>query len=294
MSELSSERLPFEIDDRIDPRLVTPHAGVPLVIELFRRVGAAQVINAQVRRKQRPRGLTSAQLVETLIALWTAGGDRCQDLKTLRADAALATLLGYELPAATTMRDFLDGFHVEEPPLWRAGAKTAVPEESAPLAGVGAANRCVLAAVQQQAPQHTATLDVDATILETHKHTATMTDEGTRGYQPVIVVWAEQDLVVHDAFRDGNVPAGCGNVRVLERAVTSLPAGITQIFVRGDSALYEQEVLAWCEKLERGIGYAISADLSPHLRAEITRLPESAWQPDRNEPDVIREWAEVP
>lgn len=92
-----------------------------------------------------------------------------------------------------------------------------------------------------------------------------MTDEGTRGYQPVIVVWAEQDLVVHDEFRDGNVPAGCGNVRVLERAVTSLPAGITQIFVRGDSALYEQEVLAWCEKLARGIGYAISADLSPHL-----------------------------
>ena len=28
-------RLPFEIDDRIDPMLVTAHAGVPLVIELF-------------------------------------------------------------------------------------------------------------------------------------------------------------------------------------------------------------------------------------------------------------------
>lgn len=76
MSELPSERLPFEIDDRIDPRLVTAHAGVPLVIELFRRVGAAQVINAQVRLKQRQRGLTSAQLMETLIAWWTEGGDR--------------------------------------------------------------------------------------------------------------------------------------------------------------------------------------------------------------------------
>lgn len=290
----ASPRLPFEIDDRIDPRLVTAHAGVPLVIELFRRVGAAQVVDEQVRIKQRQRGVTSAQWVETLIALWAAGGDRCQDLTTLRADAALAALLGYELPAATTMRDFLEACHVEDLPLLRAGEKTAVPEESAPLAGVGAANRRILAAVQQQMPQRTATLDVDATILEAHKRTATVTYEGTSGYQPVVVVWAEQDLVVHDEFRDGNVPAGCGNVRILERAVAALPAGVEQLFVRGDSALYEQEVLAWCEEPARGIGYAISADMSPPLRAEIERLPGTAWQPDRDEPDMIREWAEVP
>jgi hypothetical protein len=103
------------------------------------------MVDAQVRIKQRQRGLPPAQLVETLIALWVAGGDRCQDLQTLRTDAALATLLGYELPASTTMRDFLEGFHVEEPPLWRVGEKTAIPEESAPLAGLGTATRRVLA-----------------------------------------------------------------------------------------------------------------------------------------------------
>lgn len=287
-------RLPFDIDDQIDPTLLTAHAGVPLVIELFRRLGAAQIVNEQVRIKQRQRGLTPAQLVETLIALWAAGGDRCQDLQTLRADAALATLLSYELPAATTMRDFLEGFHVADPPLLRAGEKTAVPEESAPLAGVGAANRRILAAVQQSAPQTIATLDVDATILEAHKRTAAVTYEGMRGYQPVVVVWAEQDLIVHDEFRDGNVPAGCGNVRILERAVAALPAGVAQRFVRGDSALYEQAVLAWCEAPVRGIGDAISADMSPQLYAAITQLPEHAWQLERAEPDAIREWADVP
>jgi hypothetical protein len=296
MPETPSEttRLPFEIDARIDPTLVTAHAGVPLVIELFRRVGAAQVVNDAVRIKQRQRGLMPAQLVETLIALWTAGGDRCQDLQTLRADTALAALLDYELPAATTMRDFLEGFHVEDLPLLHSGEKTSVPVESVPLAGVGAANRRILAAVQQSAPQTIATLDVDATLLEAHKRTAAVTYEGMRGYQPVVVVWAEQDLIVHDEFRDGNVPAGCGNARILERAVARLPPGLTQIFVRGDSALYEQEVLAWCEAPKREIAYAISADMSPPLRAEIGRLPASAWQLDREEPDVIREWAEVP
>lgn len=206
----------------------------------------------------------------------------------------MATLVGYELPTATTMRDFLEACHVEEPPLWRAGEKAVIPEESAPLAGLGAANRCVLAAVQQSVPQRTATLDVDATILETHKHTATVIYEGTRGYQPVVAVWAEQDLIVHEEFRDGNVPAGYGNVRILERAVASLPPGITQRFVRGDSALYEQAVLTWCEAPARGIGYAISADMSPQLYAVITQLPEHAWQLERAEPDAIREWADVP
>ncbi|MDF0675721.1 MAG: transposase [Nitrospira sp.] len=135
---------------------------------------------------------------------------------------------------------------------------------------------------------------MDATILEAHKHTATMTYESTRGYQPVIAVWAEQDVIVHDESRDGNMPAGCGNVRVVERALAALPPGITQTFVRGDSALYEQDVLAWCEKPARGICYAISADMSPQLRAEIGRLPEHVWQPERDEPDAIHEWAEVP
>jgi hypothetical protein len=168
------------------------------------------------------------------------------------------------------------------------------PGGSAPLAGLGAANRQILAAVQPQALQRTATLDVDATILETPKRTATVTYEGARGYQPVVAIWAEQDLIVHDEFRDGNVPAGCGKVRILERAVASLPPGIMQCFVRGDSALYEQAVLAWCEAPARGIGYAISADMSPQWYTEITRLPETAWQLERAEPDAIREWAEVP
>ncbi|MGD0264995.1 MAG: hypothetical protein ABSD47_08560 [Candidatus Methylomirabilota bacterium] len=80
-------RLPFEIDETVDPSLVTGRAGVPLVIELFRQLGAAATINTQVRLKQRQRGLRPSQLVESLIALWTSGGDRCQvwSAKTLSA-----------------------------------------------------------------------------------------------------------------------------------------------------------------------------------------------------------------
>jgi hypothetical protein len=287
----TSPRLPFEIDDAIDPSLVTGRAGVPLVIELFRQLGVAQAIDTQVAVKQRQRGLTASQLVESLIALWTSGGDRCQDLTTLREDQALATLLGYPLPAATTVRDFLEAFHVEGGPLWEAGPQAAIPLESAALVGLGTANRTLAAGVQRGAPEGTATLDVDATLVESHKDAATVAYDGTRGYQPVLVLWAEQDVILTDQFRDGQVPAGCGNVRVLEQAVATLPQGITQIRLRADSALYETAVLRWCE--DQQIAYAISADLSEQLKAEILRLPETAWQVEREESDAIRAWAEV-
>lgn len=287
----TSPRLPFEIAEAIDPTLVTGRAGVPLVIELFRQLGVAETIDAAVAVKQRQRGLPPSQLVESLVALWTSGGDRCQDLTMLREDQALAQLLGYALPAATTVRDFLETFHVEDGPLWAAGPAATIPLESAPLAGLGVANRTLIAGLQRGARARTATLDVDATLLESHKEAATVAYDGTRGYQPVVVLWAEQDVILHDQFRDGHVPAGCGNLRVLQQAVANLPQGITQITLRADSALYETAVLQWCE--DERIAYAISADMSDQLRTETLRLPEAAWQLDREEPDAIRSWAEV-
>ena len=174
-------RLPFEIDDAIDPTLVTGRAGVPLVIELFRQMGVAATIDAQVVVKQRQRGLQPSQLVESLLALWVSSGVRCQDLMPLREDSALASLLGYALPAATTVRDFLEAFHVEHGPLWAAGPQATIPLEPAPLAGLGAANRTLVAGLQRGARATTATLDVDATLVARHKDAATGTYDGTRG-----------------------------------------------------------------------------------------------------------------
>ena len=226
-------QLPFEIDDTVDPSLVTSRAGVPLAIELFRPLGVAGAGDAHGAGTQRQRGRRPSQLVESLIALWSAGGDRCPDLTTLREDAGLARLLGYARPAATTVRDFLDAVHADDLPLWAAGPKATVPQESAPLAGLSQANGTLLGALQHGAPETTAPLDVDATLVESQKAAATVASEGTLGYQPVVVRWAEQDVIVHDEFRDGRVPAGCGNVRILERAVAALPAGVTTIRVQG-------------------------------------------------------------
>jgi len=284
-------RLAFELDSVVDDSLLTARAGVPLPLEMFRSLGLAQAVEREVKLKERDRGLKVWEMVEGFFALWISGGDRCEDFKLLREDAALAELLGHGFPAPNTARDFLDGFDDPDLPLWRAGEKASVREESSGLLGLAEVNRSLLMRLTEFHPAKTATLDIDATIVESHKRSSLRSYDGRRGYQPVLGLWSELDVVVLDEFRDGNVPAGCGNKRFVERALSYLPAGIEEIYLRADSALYEGELLRYCE--DRGIGYAVSADLSAHLEAVIKGMPEESWQLYDEEADAVREWTEV-
>jgi hypothetical protein len=235
---MAGERLGFEIDVALETSLVTPPAGVPSLIEAFRQTGAVAMIDNWVKVKARKRGLSSSQMVESLLALWAAGGECCEDLDRLRQDAALAALLGYALPAAQTARDFLTGFHEDDLPLLHEG-KSSVPSESAPLLGLAAANRELILDLQCRKPVRSATLDIVATVIASSKRSAKHT--GERGYQPVLALWAEQDVIVADEFRDGNVPAGCGNARMIEKAVAALAGTF-------DKRDY-QEFRVWPERL---------------------------------------------
>ena len=109
-------------------------------------------------------------MVESLLAMWAAGGERAEDLDQFRQDKALALLLGHELPAAQTARDFLGQFH-EDLPLLQEG-KASVPAESAPLLGLAKANAELVLDLQCRRPVKTATLDVDATVIHCDKRAA--------------------------------------------------------------------------------------------------------------------------
>ena len=74
--------------------------GWPGLIEAFRQTGTAAVIDREIAPKGRKRGLSASEMVESLLAMWAAGGERAEDLDQFRQDKALALLLGHELPAA--------------------------------------------------------------------------------------------------------------------------------------------------------------------------------------------------
>jgi len=99
-----ADRLDFEIDVELETGLITGHAGVPGLIEAFRQTGTAAVIDREITVKRRKRGLSASEMVESLLAMWAAGGGRAEDLDQFRQDKALALLLGHELPWAFSPR----------------------------------------------------------------------------------------------------------------------------------------------------------------------------------------------
>ena len=62
--------------------------------------------------------------------------------------------------------------------------------------------------LQKRQPAATATLDMDATLIETHKREALFCYKKVQGVSAAELLLAEQGAMLHSEFRDGNVPAG--------------------------------------------------------------------------------------
>ena len=152
---------------------VTPHAGSALLIELGRRSGVLAAAERHLPAKQSSKGLGQGQFMEAFVLLSALGGDCLDDVDGLRRDRGLAALLGYDLPAASTARQWLDRFHDETALADRPKQGSFIPRESPALAGLRAVVqhtvRAYVAAVQ---PERSVTLAVDAHLVESSKRSA--------------------------------------------------------------------------------------------------------------------------
>lgn len=308
--QLSQGRLPFKlvVTKEVAPE-VTAYAGLPLVIE----TADAVFTKHQYKALRDALGYSAWKVVkrhaQSLLVLFASGGECIDDLDTLRADPGLSTLLGFELSSPTQAKDFLYRFHQAEDgrllgeqddaQLTVVG-KAQIRPEGPGLLALGQLGQTLVEALQRRAVQTRATLDVDATIIEAAKRQSLVAYEGTRGYQPQMAWWAEQQVWVCDEFRDGNVPAAFAVLDFLKKAFGRLPSTVKERRLRADSALYDENALTWAAD-EARIEFVVSADMSEELAAKVKALPEEDWKPYRairesdkeKTPTEEREWAEV-
>ncbi len=175
-----------------------------------------------------------------------------------------------------------------------------MPEESAPLRGLARVNRDIVRELARRcAGERIATIDMDATVIESWKREAKAAYEGGSRYQPMGALWAEMNVVVAEEFRDGNVPALKDPPRVAQRRFAGLPGTIQERYFRGDSACDEEELPGWLrdEKRANGpqgfIGFAVSARMNPVLREEIESIPGEKWEPDSEDSGAVKGCAPV-
>ena len=182
----------FDIDPQPIEETLTALGGIPLVVQALRSLGLPPSVQEHVGVKERERGYDEATFVESFVVLHAAGGECPEDFKRLRQDPGLAEMIGHELPSPAAALQFLYAFHadekIEEAQQRRLPEQIAyIPDETRPLEGLGRVNRDLVQRCRERCPdQRIATVDQDATIIESHKQEALPTYEGTRGYQPLL------------------------------------------------------------------------------------------------------------
>lgn len=303
---------------------LTANAGLPLYLDLAFRSGLVESLRRHLEVRRGGQGWADEQVVLALMLMNLAGGESVADLEVLETDEGFARLLrrveqhglgrrqrremerrwrkqkDRSVPSASAVFRYLAAFEAEG--YVAQMGKAAIPAPSAPLLGLRRVNANLVRYAQQCRPSATATLDMDATLIESFKRAALFCYQGMRAYQPHNVWWAEQQQMLHTEFRDGNVPAGHEQLRVLKEALEMLPAGVERVFMRSDSAGYQQELLEYCAEGEHErfnvIEFAVSADVTAAFRAAVREVKDEDWRSlRRNHQGQLlptqQQWAEV-
>jgi Transposase DDE domain group 1 len=314
--------LPFqyEVEDKVGG--MTALAGLPAFLEFAQVMGLGRIVSDNVKARHGDQGWTDEQMVMSLVLLNLAGGDCVDDLRVLEGDEGLCRILrevedcgrtGSEkralrrrwrkkrmrtMPSPTAMREYLELFHDEGQEKLRQPHTAFIPAAKKPLDGVVRSNADFVAGVQRRTPEKTATLDMDATVVETHKKEALYCYKKHKAYQPLNIYWAEQGLVVLSEFRDGNVSANFDLLRPLQRALELIPGGVEKAYLRSDAAGYQAGLLAYCAEAKSGrfgvIEFAVGVDVTAEFKRSVREVAEADWRPlPREVGGRVQEYAEV-
>lgn len=306
---------------------MTGMAGIGTYLDLACRSGMVGSIERHVSARKGGQGWTDAEAILSVMMLNLVGGECVEDLNRLEADKGFCELLDKALrrglsregrkglkgrwrkekrrsvPSSSALFRYLAEFDDKAQERRRVPGKAFIPGQKEALKGLCKVNRDLMGFVQHNRRARTATLDMDATVLETEKADARYSYKGCRGYQPINTWWAEQGQMVHTEFREGNVPAGFEQKRVLEEALGCLPKGVEKVRMRSDTAGYQHDLLKYCDT-EQGkwwgrIEFTVGCDVTPEFRTAVAEIEEADWKAlmkrDRRGElvETKRQWAEV-
>jgi len=305
---------------------MTGMGGIGPYLDLACRSGMVGSIERHVKARGE-QGWTDAESVLSLVMLNLVGGDCVEDVDRLESDKGFCRLFSKavsqglswkgrrglkrrwrkekrrSVPSSSAIFRYLAEFHDRAQEGLRERGKALIPLSKEALQGFCKVNADLVGFVQNNRAEQTATLDMDATLVETEKASALWCYEGYVAYQPINTWWAEQGLVVHTEFRDGNVPAGFEQRRVLEEALKSVPRGVSKVRLRSDTAGYQHELLRYCDEEKNKwcgrIEFAVGCDVTSEFKKAVLEVAEEDWvvlkrrERSGELKETARQWAEV-
>jgi hypothetical protein len=305
---------------------ITGMGGIGAYLDLACRSGMVRSIEGHVKAVG-GQGWTDVESVLSLVMLNVVGGECVGDVDRLESDKGFCRLFGKavsqgmsrkgrgalkkrwrkektrSVPSSSAVFRYLSEFHDGDQEGLREGGKAFIPLGNESLKGLCEVNKDLVGFVQSNRIEGTATLDMDATLVESEKANALRCYEGYLAYQPINTWWAEQGLVLHTEFRDGNVPAGFEQRRVLEEALKSVPKGVRKVRMRSDTAGYQHDLLRYCDEEKNKwcgrIEFTVGCDVSVEFKKAVMEVAQEDWRILKKRErsgeliETARQWAEV-
>jgi hypothetical protein len=240
-----------------DERL-TPRTGVAIFGEYLKGMDFEMLCNTNLPLAKHPNGYTPFEFIYPLILMLHSGGKVLDDIKEIRLDTALSTLLKMKnIPTAGAFTKYLH----------RHGSDGNQ--------AVKKINKQYLKRFLKSIKHEELILDIDATFIEAHKNTAKWSYKDAPGYMPMIG-HINNGWVIDVDFRDGNVAPAEGNLNFIQQCQLQLPLGVKFDRFRADSASYQAEIFNHCDK--ENIKFTISGRKDASVWTSIDVIKEDEWK----------------
>jgi len=234
---------------------LTSFAGLPIIADLAHSCGLIKQLNAINGLWKRRRDYSTADHIMSLALTLIAGGERLDDTRLLKNDAAVSELGVASVPSANTTGVFLKRF----------SHRTIAALARAALVPAAFTLRRL----------KTATIDIDSSLIESDKENAAFTYKKFSGYNPMLAWCPEAEIFLACLFRNGNASPQSHILETLKYCRDKFKAD-THLRLRSDSAGYQLKIMDYCAA--QNIDFTITADLDASVRDTIATIPQKDWR----------------
>ena len=238
---------------------LTARGGLLLVLKVFKALRLKKLADILFRLPGSNRGYLNGDILTTLVAMQNEGAKCLSDVSRLHKESGLLKRIGIrKIPGANTLSRWLHRHG-------HAGVDL-----------INKLNQKVIATTLQYRQVKEVTLDIDATLIETDKASATRTYQNHRGFSMMVGTLVEVGQVIATQLRHGYVSPNFDNIGFIKTCRKLLPKGIRLKRVRSDSAGYQHKVIDYL--IRHHIEFVIRVAMNPAISRRIAALSGADWQ----------------
>jgi len=250
--------LNFSIEST-DERL-TSHSGEIVFGEYLKAIGVDRLCDRHLPQPKSNRGYAPFTFIQPLLLMMHGGGRSLDDIRMVQSDKAMQEVL-----------------HIDKVPTPDSTGKWLKRHGLIGLYGIEDMHKVLLKRYLKRI-EEPLVLDIDASLIESHKSIAEYTYKMFPGFTPMIG-HINGGYVIHSEFRSGNIAPADNNLTFVKRCEAQLSKEDRLTYLRADSASYQAKLFDYCE--ENGITYTIGANLDRSVLHSIKEINQ--WETMRSE-----------